>query len=159
MTFASVDVAGNVEATKSASLVITALPSSTTRYEQTDRLLSYGGPWVLSSAAFHSGGSYDYLDATGSVTAAFDGTGIGWVTTKDVIYGKATVSVDGEAPETVDLYSPTFKPAATVWSVAGLAPGQHTVTISWTGDRDPAALGTYIGVDAFDVAGSLVAMP
>jgi hypothetical protein len=36
-----------------------------------------------------------------------------------------------------------------------LADGAHTITISWTGSKDAAAVGTRIDLDAIDVAGVL----
>jgi hypothetical protein len=36
-----------------------------------------------------------------------------------------------------------------------LASGTHTVTITWTGTKNPSATNTYVGVDGFDVVGTL----
>ena len=53
----------------------------------------------------------------------------------------------------------TARPRATcqtVWSTNTLEPGRHTVTIEWTGDKNAAATGTAISLDAFDILGTPV---
>ena len=52
--------------------------------------------------------------------------------------------------------SSTSRPSGT----AGvLASGTHTLCISWSGYKNPAAAATNIGVDAFDIMGTLNAAP
>jgi hypothetical protein len=65
------------------------------------------------------------------------------------------VTLDGGAPVSVDLYSPDTKWQQKVWSATGLPDSAHTLTIAYTGSKNPAAAGAYIGVDAFDVTGGL----
>ena len=64
--------------------------------------------------------------------------------------------VDGADAGTADLYSSTTSYLQTVWSTNTLEPGRHTVTIEWTGDKNPAATGTTISLDAFDIMGTPV---
>ncbi len=66
------------------------------------------------------------------------------------------MTLDSDAPVTVDLYSPDTKWQQKVWSATGLTDGTHTLTIAYTGTKNPAAVGAYIGVDAFDILGTIV---
>jgi hypothetical protein len=137
--------------------LVNAKPS---RVQQTDSKLKYTGVWSTGTGTFHSGGSYKYSGtATGTVMAAFVGTGLDWITVKQAGNGIARVSVDGGAWVDVDLYSAAFQPAIKVWGVSGLPWGNHTVVIEWTGRKASAATNTRIGVDAFDVGGLLMAVP
>ena len=136
-----------------------AAAAGATRYEQTATQLSYAGAWSAGSAAAASGGSYRYVNsAGGAVTATFDGTSLAWISKKGPTYGIARVSLDGEAPVTVDLYNTSIVYQQKVWETGILSPGYHTVAITWTGTRNAAATNTNIGVDALDVMGTLVAL-
>ena len=126
------------------------------RYEQTDARLIYAGTWtVLSNAAF-SGGSLKYTSTAGaSVTASFTGTGLTLIARTGPSYGKAQVTVDTGLPVLVDLYSSTILNQQAVWNTGVLPNGVHTVKITWTGQRNPAATYTYIDIDAVVIAGVL----
>ncbi len=89
------------------------------------------------------------------MTVKFTGTSLSWITVKSPNYGIAQVTLDSDAPLDVDLYSPDTKWQQKVWSVTGLQDSTHTLTIAYTGTKNPAAAGDYIGVDAFDVIGGL----
>jgi hypothetical protein len=131
--------------------------AAVTRYQQNASQLAYAGSWSVGSAGAASGGSYRYANASGmAVTVTFNGTYIAWICKKGPSYGMAAVSVDGAAPVTVDLYNSAVVYQQKVWETSTLTPGYHTVRIAWTGDKSPAATNTNIGVDAFDVSGTLV---
>jgi trimeric autotransporter adhesin len=66
------------------------------------------------------------------------------------------VTADGGDSKMVDLYGATTQWQQKVWDTGAVAPGTHTVKIEWTGEKAPAASGTNINVDAFDVTGVLV---
>ncbi len=137
---------------------------ATTRYEQTDPAIVYAPAspstaWVTASNTSASAGSWRYTNtAGGSVTAIFNGTSLSWVTVKSPSYGIARVTLDAGAPVTVDLYSASALWQQTVWTTGTLTAGTHTVKIEWTGTKNPAATATNVGVDAFNVAGSLVSV-
>ncbi len=145
--------------TTTSSTTSTTLPSGgTTRYEQTDPNLIYAGTWTTLSGSSYSGGSMAYTSASGAaVTISFSGTSLTWIARPALAFGKAQVSLDGGAPVLVDLYSPSTLYQQAVWSTGLLANGAHTVTIAWTGQKNPAALYTYIDLDALDVVGVLTA--
>ncbi len=147
------DLIGNLT---QATATPPASSPTATRYEQTDARLSYTGTWGTGLNPGASGGSWGYANTGGSlVTAKFTGTSIAWVTVKSPNYGIAQVTLDGGAPLTVDLYSPGTTWQQKVWSATGLSDSAHTLTIAYTGTKNPAAARAYIGVDAFDVQGTL----
>ena len=85
------------------------------------------------------------------LTLPFRGTGINWSGYRGPDGGIATVQIDGGAPTQVDTYSPTQKFQPVVFSVGGLADGNHTLTITATGSRNAASTNSRIVVDAIDV--------
>ena len=126
------------------------------RFEETDARLVYAGTWTALSNAAYSGGSLRYTANAGtSVTAKFTGASLALIARMGPSYGIARITVDGGAPILVDLYSSAFLNQQAVWNTGVLANGAHTVVISWTGQRNPAATFTYVDIDAVDVAGSL----
>lgn len=126
------------------------------RYEQTLSSLGYLGGWTTYANAVHSGGSYKYTNAKGSsVTIAFNGTRLDWITAKGPMFGIADVVVDGRAATQVDLYDPAVKYQQKVCSTGALSAGPHTVTISCKGAKNASATNTYIGIDAVETDGSL----
>lgn len=124
------------------------------RHEQSAPGITFQGPWTAVSSSNLSGSSgLKSSSATGSVSVSFDGTACSWIGLRTVSYGIASVSVDGGDPELVDLYAASDQWKSKLWSVSGLSDGPHTVTIRWTGTKNPASSGTSILVDAFDIRG------
>ena len=151
LQYYATDGAGN------SSLVATASFDVSKRYEQGDGYLWYSGTWSNTSNDRLSNTSDKWTQtASSTVTAAFDGTGITWISAKYKSYGMAAVSIDGGAPQSVDLYNKTALYQQNVFTVNGLANGRHTIKITYTGEQNPAAIGTVIRLDAFDVIGTLV---
>ena len=154
LEFRSADIAGNVEETRTADFTVIPRTSST-RIEQTSGQLVWSGTWTDTFNVSHSGSSAKWLNSSGSVKLQFRGTAINWIGIKAASYGRARVTVDASAPVTVDTYAPSTAYARKLWGVAGLADKSHTVLIEWTGTKNAASNSTYVGVDAFDVLGSL----
>ena len=127
-------------------------------YEETNANLAFTGSWSSAGNSGASASAWKYLNSAGSVTVDFTGTAISWINVKSPNYGIASVSLDGGAAVDVDLYSATTSWQQKVWSATGLSNGAHTVTITWTGTKNALAAATNIGVDAFDVTGTLVAL-
>ena len=127
------------------------------RFEETESLLLFKGGWADAYSPALSGGVYKYAWKTGHTAhIAFDGVKLDWVTTKAPNYGIAKVTLDGADPVFVDLYSPTYQYKSPVWSTGELAPGRHEISIEWTGTKNASSSGFNVGVDALDVAGSLL---
>jgi Peptidase family M28 len=127
------------------------------RYQQTSAKLVYAGAWYYNNAAASaSGGSFKYTNASGaSVTVNFTGTYLAWITKTSPAYGIARVTLDGTDMGTVDLYSAGEVWQQKVWESGLLTSGAHTLLIEWTGEKNPSASADNIGVDAFDVVGTL----
>lgn len=79
------------------------------------------------------------------------GTSISWVGYRGPDAGIATVSVDGGPAVEVDTYAAVFKLQEVLFTASGLADTEHTLTITATGRKNPAASAAKIFVDAFDV--------
>jgi hypothetical protein len=86
-----------------------------------------------------------------TVTLTFRGTGFNWRGYRGPDGGIALISIDGGAPLEVDTYSPTVKYQALVFSHAGLADTNHTLTITTTGGRSPLSSAARIVVDGMEV--------
>jgi hypothetical protein len=125
------------------------------RCEQTDPLIAYTGTWVNFANSGASAGSYLYADSAASATIYFNGTRLDWIATKGVTMGLATVSLDGGAALTVDLYNAVVVRQKTAWSTGILPAGPHKLVIRWTGKRSVASGGTRVNIDALDVVGVL----
>jgi cell wall-associated NlpC family hydrolase/putative cell wall-binding protein len=126
-------------------------PPGVTRYEQDSSKIAYSGTWLTYYASGASGGSYQYADSPASATITFTGTRLDWIATKGYTQGKASVSLDGGAAVTVDLYNSTTQRQVRVWSSGELSPGTHTVKITWLGQRSVSSGGTRVNIDAVEV--------
>ena len=128
---------------------------TTTRFEQDNSKLAYTGTWDNSSSTYDSGGSFTYVNGGASVTCAFSGTYLSYVTEKTPAYGYVKITLDGGTPVSVDLYNGTTLYQQSVWNTGMLANGTHTVKLEWAGVRGAAATASNVGLDAFDIAGTL----
>jgi hypothetical protein len=131
----------------------------TARYDQATPGLVYSGRWIRSSVGPASAGSFVYTDSPGaSLTFHFMGSYCGWMAKTSDQYGKATVTLDGGAPSTVDLYSKKPVWRHIVWETKSLPFGDHTLKIQWTGKKKAVSKGTLINVDAIEIVGALVGL-
>ncbi len=133
--------------------------AAATRFEQKDSRLGWGpsaAAWTASNVADASGGSFRFANSSGAkVTIQFTGVKLDVIAKKSPVYGVARIRLDGGDPVPVDLYNATAVYKQRVWSTGFLVPGDHTVTIEWTGSKRAAATGTYINLDAVDLIGVL----
>ncbi|HEX8178696.1 MAG TPA: hypothetical protein VF525_04050 [Pyrinomonadaceae bacterium] len=121
--------------------------------------VTYQGSWQTATlaGAFGTGSTVHFSTSNGArvnlnkvtyVNASY----VAFVTTLGPDRGLASVSIDGAAPVTIDLYSATLKTAQVVVE-RNITPGQHTVTITVLGQRSPACVGTSCGtrvdIDSF----------
>jgi hypothetical protein len=146
----------NVDGFAIAGTVTQAPTAVPTRYEENDGHFVYTGSWVTPASSSASGGTFRYADTSGSsVRVTFVGSYLGWITKESPVYGMAKVTLDGGTPVIVDLCSASegFKQLA--WQTGQLVPGTHTVLIEWTGTKNARATDYNIGVDAFDIIGTL----
>jgi hypothetical protein len=113
--------------------------------------ITYTGTWNTYTSPSCSGGAMKYSGQEGAKAEfSFTGTGIKWIVTKATMMGKAKVYLDGGYMGLVDLYSssPAFQ---VVLQKPGLAPGNHTLRLEVSGQKNLRATGYYINIDAFEV--------
>ncbi len=128
-----------------------------TRFQQDEAAVILGGTWTKAWSSAASGGSFKYAGVEGAaLTVTFEGTYLAWIAKTSRWYGKALVTLDDREAIYVDLWSATSKFKQAVYNTGLLEPGRHTLTIRYTGVRHPGGAAAQIGVDAFDVLGSLV---
>ena len=132
-------------------------------WQDTDPNLAYSAGWTKSDIALPFSGTgvsnvpelpvsaHETATPGATATLPFRGTGIAWIGYRGPDAGIATVQVDGGAPQSVDLYSPTALYQPVVFAAAGLADTDHTLKITATGSRNGASSGARVVVDAFDV--------
>jgi hypothetical protein len=114
---------------------------------------SFNGGW----SGVNLTGAYNGSVQESSTAAAFaqnstalGGSTVAWVSTTGPDRGMATVSVDGGAPTTVDLYSPTLRPATVVWQATGLGTATgHTIKVTVLSTRNAASTGNKVDIDAY----------
>ena len=97
--------------------------------------------------------------AGASVSFDFHGRKITWFTVVGPTQGKAEVEIDGRSRGSFDQYA-----SATSYRVArtfsGLSAGKHTITVTALGRRGSrSATDDLVAVDAFEVAGDVIATP
>src|SRR5262249_51013255 len=123
--------------------------------QQTDVAANYFGHWFQNAGAQYNGGSVNLAVDTGArVDFAFNGTSVTWMGFRDEWSGLAQVSLDGGPSTTVDTYLSPSKSQSPVYSLSGLAPGNHVLSIVATGTHSTVSGGSWIWVDAFQVSGS-----
>jgi hypothetical protein len=126
------------------------------RYQQNDPRFKYAGTWKTVKDQEAAGGSFMLSKSPkASVTVHFTGVQIDWYAKQGPAYGKAQVILDDGDPVTIDLYSGDELWREMIWSSGTLQMGPHTLQIRRTGSKDPAATGTYIDVDEFEISGTV----
>ena len=145
----SVDYAVVVDAFDAAPAV--PHPAIGARTEESGLSLSAGWTPAEATTRAWSGGTATVSATAGAqATFTFIGTEVRWVGLRGPQMGIAQVYLDGAFHATVDAYDANESEEVT-FVITGLAAGTHTVTIRVTGDKRPAATGSNVVVDAFDV--------
>jgi beta-galactosidase GanA len=145
-------------ATVTTHLALNADQTAGYTYDDADPALTYTGTWTHAgpSAGYTNGdfGTTESWSTTAgdTMTVTFNGTGVQWIGPKNTNAGIAAVSVDGNPAGTVDTYAPGSKDFQQVlFSQTGLAAGSHTLTITVTGQQNPASSADTVVVDAVNV--------
>ena len=135
-------------------------PATAGRIENDNPNLTYTGVWNVNINPIHSGGSAALATNPGAaVSLNFNATAITWIAYRDEWSGLAGVILDGQPMGTIDTYlSPGLADTA-VYSLTGLAPGNHLLTIQVLGTHSPLSGGNWLWVDAFDVGPAAGAPP
>jgi hypothetical protein len=171
----AIEVSGQRNPASSSPLVIIDafdVPAQTvSRLQETDPDAGFSGAWVQdnpivtlipgittgrtqgASIRAWSGGAARLATAAGArATFQFRGTAVSWIGARGTQSGIANVSLDGVLVAVVDLYSPTEQIQAEVFRAAGLAYGDHVLTVEATGTQNIASEGSLVVVDGFEVA-------
>jgi hypothetical protein len=128
-----------------------AQPGQTTRVQENDPSVIYTGNWYTNHESPNIGGQAFLTNAKGATAAlSFTGTGITWIGVLDPYSGLAQVYLDG-TPNTVDTYGTNTLYQQPLFSVHGLAPGAHTLSIQVLHQRDGETSGSWIWINAFDI--------
>ena len=126
-------------------------------YDDTDAALNYAGAWEHhGSDVDYTGGDYLRTEsfsrtAGDSITVAFTGTAVRWISNKDPSHGIAEVYLDDVKVATVDGYAGSKVNQQVFYETSGLPAGPHTLRVVVTGTANPAATAPFVVVDAIDV--------
>ncbi len=122
------------------------------KLQESDSAVVQVGDWFPNEMAVHSGGAAILaMDQGSEVRLSFTGTGVHWIGYRDEWSGIARIYVDGVLAGTVDTYASPAEAQATLFSMEGLAAGDHTLEIRVTGERSGASGGAWVWVDAFEI--------
>ncbi|MFE0459258.1 beta-galactosidase [Kitasatospora sp. NPDC058965] len=127
-------------------------------YDDPDAAVAYSGTWShVGAEQSWTAGDYQHTEsysssAGDSASLSFTGTGVKWISSLDSNHGTADVFLDGTKVKTVDLYGAGKQSQYTAYQVRGLASGSHTLRIAVTGAKNASSSGTFVPVDAIDVA-------
>ncbi len=122
------------------------------RVEQDQPAVGFSGSWSTEIAPWHSGGSAARTSTAGDqVIFTFAGTAVSWIAYRDSSCGTARVAIDGIPRAEIDTYAPTLQPQALMYTLSGLAPGVHTLTLEATGTGNLSSEGAWVWVDGFEV--------
>ncbi len=113
--------------------------------------ISYTGQWRTTSAPEDESPAIKFLSSTGSASYSFSGISVAWITRLTPSSGMTQVSIDGVPVGTVDGYAEKTTHRRTIFSSDTLTAGNHTITLTPTGDKNPKSSGTNTIVDAFRV--------
>jgi len=116
----------------------------------------YTGAWTTATGIEPSDGSLKYSSTPNdSVTFSFTGTSVNLIGTRGPNRGVASVSIDGGAAVTVDMYAASETYQQIVFTQTDLTVASHTMTVTVQGTTNPASTGKRIDIDGFDVGGTI----
>jgi hypothetical protein len=112
----------------------------------------YRGRWrTLRQFGLACGGTLSYTDEPGAeVSLAFSGTSVTYLFTRAYTRGKVEVLIDGTRRDVIDQFSSGIEWRSEM-TYAGLAPGQHTITIRSLHEKAAASTDYDVDVDGFVV--------
>ncbi len=134
------------------TLVTVPKPPTWSRIEEDAAAISYSQGWTRYFQPLLSAGAYRQASYSSSVaTLTFTGSRVKWIGSRGVRFGKATVSLDGARPVTVDLYAASAGYRLALWDSGVIPAGVHKLRIAALYQKAPRSLGYRVGIDAFDV--------
>jgi O-glycosyl hydrolase len=117
-----------------------------------DQFNYVGSGWGHASGEGAPANPYDgtnsWTDNSGDkATFTFTGTQITFYAITAPQHGIGAISIDGGTPTDIDFYSANRTGDVSLWTSPVLPDGPHTLTLAWTGQKNPASSGTTITVD------------
>ena len=107
--------------------------------------------WAGRHASAASGGAFATTDDPGAaVRFQFRGTAIKWITVRGPDQGRAAVYLDGKLHGAYDNYAPA-RTFGVTRAITGLTDALHAVRIVVLGTARPAATGSWVSVDRFEI--------
>jgi len=123
----------------------------TARVQEDDPAVSYSGAWAQLALPLSSGGrAMVAVDAGAQASFRFSGPAVSWIGYRDGSSGIAGVFLDGSLRAEIDTYAPVAEIQRVVYTLSGLPPGEHVLTLEVAGRRHPLSLGNAVWVDGFD---------
>ncbi len=115
-----------------------------------------GEGWqYCNEAGCHNGDNHYSLTAGDTVTVKFNGTGIIWYGSTAPNHGIMKISIDGGEEIVIDCYSANRIDNTVLFDSGELPLGEHTLTMTVTGEKNSASYDFYINVDRVDIAGNV----
>lgn len=124
------------------------------RYDDSCLVLSdkFRGSWKTFESSVASGLGVAYSSEQGAkVVMYFLGNSISWIGGAGNQCGIADIYLDDVFQAEVDLYSPSREWQKVLYTKNELGPGLHCLTVEVSGQKNPAALGRAVIIDAFEV--------
>jgi cell wall-associated NlpC family hydrolase len=130
------------------------------RVEESDTRLGVSGVWTAASSPDMSSGRYSIAPRGGAAVALrFTGTSVRVLGQKSSRSGEVEVVLDGTPRGVVSLFSSTTRAQQVVWSASGLGAGTHDLELRALGTAAPGSRGIAVGIDGFDVQGTVLDSP
>jgi GH25 family lysozyme M1 (1,4-beta-N-acetylmuramidase) len=108
--------------------------------------------WAVHHASGASGGAFATTDDPGAaVRFQFRGTAIDWITMRGSDQGRAALYLDGKLHATYDNYA-SARTFGVTHAITGLTDSVHTIRVVVLGTARPAATGSWVSVDRFEIA-------
>ncbi|ROS60974.1 parallel beta helix pectate lyase-like protein [Frigoribacterium sp. PhB160] len=137
-------------------------PVSAGMFEEDSPDVSLTGPWTATTSSLDSGEKSIYANSRSSATLTFKGTSIAYIGRLSKSSGIAEITIDGKVAGKVDRYSAAPAYRNVLFSKKDLSAGVHTISVTWSGQKNTEASSDALHFDAFRVenaASAFVAAP
>jgi len=145
---------------QNGTLVDPSQVAASTNVDQTDPSINYLGHWFTQSGAQYSGGSVNMaVDPGARADFTFNGSAVTWIGYRDQWSGQAQVLLDGAVQQTVDTYLNPSAAQTVTYSLSGLSPGKHVLSIVVVGTHSSDSAGDWVWLDGFQLSASAAIGP
>ena len=139
-----------IEESQAASLI--GIQPVIKRIEEMHSSFTWTVGWERQEDASASSGAWKVSGTPGSkVGVSFTGTGVALLYAAGPEGGTAGIELDGKAYPDIDMYSPIPESKINMTIASGLENTQHTLSITVSGKKNPAASNSFVVIDAVEV--------